>query len=48
MSVGQLATAVYCYQLLLLIDVIASFFYTSIYVLSLFSSPLINLYKMKP
>lgn len=44
-NAGQLATAVYCYQLLLLIEVVALSFYTSVYFLYIFS-PLINLYKV--
>lgn len=38
-NAGQLATAVYCHQLLTLAEAIASFFYTSIYFLSLLSAP---------
>lgn len=41
-NTGQLATAVYCYQLLLLIEVVAPLLHISL--LSLFFSPLINLY----
>lgn len=44
-NAGQFATAVYCYQLLLLIEVVALSFYTSVYFLYIFS-PLINLYKV--